>query len=72
MKHTTPTELAELLGVSKYTTSNWAKRLGLGRREGRYVLLTLSEAKKIKRAIATAKVGNPNFGTGYRQGRGDG
>ena len=54
-------ELAEKLGKNKSTVSRHARRLGVGKREGRDVLLTPIQAGKVAAAIANARPGNPNF-----------
>jgi len=54
-------QLAKKLGKNKSTVSRHARRLKLGRRVGRDVLLTPAEAEKVAAAIVNSRVGNPNF-----------
>ncbi len=60
---TTIAELAAELGKNKSTISRHVARLGVGTRIGPVIALSLSEAAKVRKAIAEARPGNPNAAT---------
>ena len=55
------TELARKLGKNKATISRHARRLGVGTYGPGGMKLTDAEARLVAGAVATAKIGNPNW-----------
>lgn len=63
------TTAAAALAVDKSTISRHAARLGLGQRVGAAVVLSTGDLGKLRKALAAARPGNPNFVPGNRFGR---
>ena len=63
------TTAAESLGVDKSTVSRHVARLGLGTRVGAAIVLSAGELTRLKKALAAARPGNPNFVAGNQFGR---
>lgn len=60
---------AEALGVNKSTVSRTIAKIGVGQRLGANVVLTRADLTKLRKAIDSAKPGNPNFVPGNRFGK---
>lgn len=63
------TSAAAELGVNKSTVSRHVAKLELGTDLGGAVALTDADVAKLRKAIGTAKVGNPNFVAGNYFGK---